>query len=477
MRFLLKLTLLLLYIAFILVLGVALCHVLPLQALALLADKATGRWPSEPALAILNILKMFPFYVGLYIMGLVFCSIFIAYIVVVLGDLHRPLYMRMLVYHALLPISVYLGPYFVLGLHSNVWLPLTSADWYVRCGSVIIGIIISDVQSVLSWMIDELPINVLYFLEGLVSSLIAIAYYTLVERKLLASVQRRRGPNVVGFFGLLQPFADGLKLLSKELVAPATANLAIFTFAPVFSLYCTFILLFVVASFGGYKSVDLPFNLLFLFAVSSSSALGLIYAGWSSNSKYAFLGSIRTVSQMISYELSLSMIFVTMILMTSDATLTAIVAAQKHIWFVLPLFPLWISFMIIALAETNRAPFDLPEAEAELVAGYNVEYSAIEFAMFFLAEYGNMIVMSVLSTIFFSGGWLPIKVFGIGIPGAISFAIKISLNAMLFVLVRAALPRYRYDQLMKLGWKTLFPLSFAFMIMTAGVIYALFGTL
>lgn len=319
-------------------------------------------------------------------------------------------------------------------------------------------------------------LSAVYLLEGLVSSIVAIAYFTLLERKLLASVQRRRGPNVVGFFGLLQPFADGLKLLSKELITPATANLIIFTFAPVFSLYCTFILLFVVAGFGGYKSVDLPFNIFLLFAVSSSSVLGLIYAGWSSNSKYAFLGSIRTVSQMISYELCLSMIFTSIILVTGDASLTAIIAAQKHIWFVFPLFPVWILFIIVALAETNRAPFDLPEAEAELVAGYNVEYSAIEFAMFFLAEYGNMIVMSVLSTIFFFGGWLPIKVLGLALPFTLSFAIKVSFNATIFILVRAALPRYRYDQLMKLGWKTLFPLSFAFMSIIACVIYAFFGT-
>lgn len=311
--------------------------------------------------------------------------------------------------------------------------------------------------------------SLLYFVEGLIFLLVAIAYLTLVERKMLGSVQRRRGPNVVGFFGLLQPFADGVKLLTKEMVLPSNANIVVFILSPLFTFFCTIIIWYTIPVLPEYIALDMPFSILFILAISSLSVLGIIFSGWSSNSKYAFLGGIRSASQMISYELSLSTIFISMILMSGDCTLSYLVYCQSYVWFIFPLFPFWMLFVVVSLAETNRAPFDLPEAEAELVAGYNVEYSAIIFAMFFPAEYGNMLVMSFLSTILFFGGWLPINLFFFKITGPLSFAIKSILNVSIFVWVRATLPRYRYDQLMKLGWKVLLPTALALLMMQAAV--------
>lgn len=302
--------------------------------------------------------------------------------------------------------------------------------------------------------------------------LLAIAFLTLAERKVMASMQRRKGPNVVGILGLFQPIADGLKLLVKEPVLPSSANLVIFLFAPVLTFLLSQVAWAVVPFGEGLVLADLNVGLLYVFAVSSLGVYGIIMAGWSSNSKYAFLGSLRSAAQMVSYEVSIGLVLITVLLCVGSLNLTQIVLAQEKVWFCIPLFPLLIMFFISCLAETNRAPFDLPEAEAELVAGYNVEYSSMGFALFFLGEYANMIVMSSLCSLFFLGGWLPPfnVAFLFFVPGVFWFGIKIILFLFLFVWVRAAFPRYRYDQLMRLGWKVLLPLSLAWVVLVSGVL-------
>ena len=306
----------------------------------------------------------------------------------------------------------------------------------------------------------------------LICIILCIAFFTLLERKVMSSVQRRRGPNIVGVFGLLQAFADALKLLGKELLYTSNANIFIFLLSPVFSFLITLTLWLLIPFDYGYTIMELPFSILFILAISSLGVHAIIFSGWASNSKYSFLGSIRSASQMISYEICLSTIYIGIILMSGSFSLIGIVEIQESIWFIIPLFPYWILFVITSLAETNRSPFDLPEAEAELVAGYNVEYSSIAFALFFLAEYGNIILMSTLSSLFFFGGWESIHF--INLANYMAFSFKITVNMFVFLIVRAAVPRYRYDQLMAIGWKSLIPLSFFFLIIQSAAIYSLF---
>jgi len=302
--------------------------------------------------------------------------------------------------------------------------------------------------------------------------LIAVAYFTLIERQILAAIQRRQGPNIVGFYGLLQPLADGLKLFLKETILPKSSNMIIFVLAPVFTFGLA-LAGWVVIPFGdGFALSELNVGLLYVFTISSLSVHSVIMAGWSSNSKYAFLGALRSAAQMISYEVSMGITLISVVLLAGSLNLNNIVIAQKNMWYFIPLFPMFIIFFICTLAETNRHPFDLPEAEAELVSGYNVEYSAMSFALFFLAEYSNIILMCSLIVILFFGGWLPIiNICPINlIPGTIWFAIKVLFFIILFIIVRGTLPRYRYDQLMRLGWKIFLPLSLAFLIILASIL-------
>lgn len=311
----------------------------------------------------------------------------------------------------------------------------------------------------------------LKFLIMVLPLLISIAYFTLVERKILGFMQRRRGPNVVGFFGLLQPIADGIKLILKETILPNYANKFIFLIAPIITFTLSLLNWAIIPFSENFVYADINLGVLYLFAISSLGVYGIICAGWASNSKYAFLGALRSAAQMISYEVSFSIILMVVIFCSESLNLSEIVFAQNKIWYIIPLFPAFIMFFISALAETNRPPFDLPEAEAELVSGYNVEYSSLTFALFFLAEYLNMILMSSLITIFFLGGWLaPIKIFSI-IPGIFWFSFKLCLLIFCFVWVRAAFPRLRYDQLMFLGWKVFLPLSLGYLIFVASILY------
>nr|YP_009944490.1 NADH dehydrogenase subunit 1 [Osmundea sinicola]QFR99784.1 NADH dehydrogenase subunit 1 [Osmundea sinicola] len=302
--------------------------------------------------------------------------------------------------------------------------------------------------------------------------LIAVAYLTLIERKVMASIQRRKGPDVVGLFGLLQPLADGLKLFVKETVLPSSANISIFILAPILTFLFGLLTWCVIPFDEGLVFSDLNIGVLYLLAISSLGVYGIIIAGWSSNSKYAFLGALRSTAQMISYEVSIGLIIISVLLCAGSLNFSEIVLSQQSIWYLVPLFPSLVMFYISILAETNRAPFDLPEAEAELVAGYNVEYSAMGFALFFLGEYANMILMCSLTTIFFMGGWLPLfpANFFFWIPGSIWFSLKTIFLLFGFIWVRSSFPRYRYDQLMRLGWKVFLPLSLSYIFLISGIL-------
>ena len=303
-----------------------------------------------------------------------------------------------------------------------------------------------------------------------VGLLLSVAYLTLMERKVLAAMQIRKGPNVTGPFGLLQPIADGVKLMSKELILPTESNKALFILAPVITFSLAMIGWAVVPFQAGVVLSNINVGVLYLLAISSLGVYGIIIAGWASNSKYPFLGAIRSAAQMVSYEVSIGLVIITVLLCAGSLNLSAIVNAQKGMWYIGPLFPMFIIFFVSILAETNRHPFDLPEAEAELVAGYNVEYSSMTFAMFFLGEYANMILMSAYCTTLFLGGWLPIYHGLDFIPGFVWFALKVVVCLFVFIWVRGTLPRYRYDQLMRLGWKVFLPLSLLGVVVVSGTL-------
>ena len=314
--------------------------------------------------------------------------------------------------------------------------------------------------------------SLLQILGIIIPLLLSIAYLTIAERKLLGSIQRRKGPNVVGFLGLLQPFADGLKLFSKETILPKDSNTYVFLFAPLITFILSLIGWTVIPLSESILISDINLGVLYLFSISSLGVYGIILAGWSSNSKYPFLGSLRSAAQMISYEVSIGLIIVNVCLCAGSFNLNTIVMAQKNVWFILPLFPMFVLFCISMLAETNRHPFDLPEAESELVSGYNVEYSAVTFALFFLGEYANILLMSSFSSILFLGGWLPLFDFSPFnlLPGSFWFSIKVLASVIFFIMARAALPRYRYDQLMDIGWKSILPFSLGYLVFTSGIL-------
>jgi len=319
----------------------------------------------------------------------------------------------------------------------------------------------------LLWIIIKILIIV-------VPVLLCVAYLTLAERKVIGAMQLRKGPNVVGPFGLLQPIMDGMKLFLKETIIPSSANRAIFLIAPMLTFFLALISWAVIPFGEDMVLADLNVGVLYLFAISSLGVYGILMAGWASNSKYAFLGALRSAAQMVSYEVSMGFVIITVLLCVGSLNLTAIVEAQRDMWFVIPLFPMAVVFFISTLAETNRHPFDLPEAEAELVAGYNVEYSAMTFALFFLGEYANMILMCGLTTVLFLGGWLPpMDIAPLNmIPGPIWFFLKICALLFIYIWIRASFPRYRYDQLMRLGWKVFLPLSLAAVVVVSGVLVA-----
>ncbi|HTC09018.1 MAG TPA: NADH-quinone oxidoreductase subunit NuoH [Acetobacteraceae bacterium] len=305
----------------------------------------------------------------------------------------------------------------------------------------------------------------------LVPLLIGVAYLTYAERKVLAAMQLRKGPNVVGPFGLWQPFADAVKMLMKETIIPSGSNPLLFLMAPMLTFALAMMAWAVIPVNDGWAIANINVGVLYLFAISSLGVYGVMISGWASNSKYAFLGALRSAAQMVSYEVSMGFVIVTVLLMAGSLNLNDIVLAQRNLWFCIPLFPMFIIFFISTLAETNRAPFDLPEGESEIVAGFFVEYSSMSFALFFLGEYANMFLMSAMTTILFLGGWLaPFNVEPFTwIPGPFWFIGKICVVLFVFLWVRATFPRYRYDQLMRLGWKVFLPASLVWLVLTAGV--------
>lgn len=315
-------------------------------------------------------------------------------------------------------------------------------------------------------------IIILQYLIVVVPLLLTVAVFTLFERKVIGYIQRRKGPNKVGFLGVLQPFADGLKLMIKEPIIPLNANIFLYVAAPILTLLLSLINWVLIPFSEANVISNLNLGVLFILGISSLGVYGIILAGWSSNSKYAFLGALRSAAQLISYEVSIGIILITMLISVGSLNISDIVISQQEIWFMFPFFPLFLLFFISGIAETNRHPFDLPEAEAELVSGYNVEYASVGFAFFFIGEYANILLMSSLIVIFFMGGWL--APFGLSfIPNYFWFSFKVVFVVFIFILIRAMLPRYRYDQLMSLGWKVFLPLSLGFLIFYSGILFGL----
>lgn len=315
------------------------------------------------------------------------------------------------------------------------------------------------------WPFLWIVIKILFIVLPLLG---AVAYLTYAERKVMAAMQMRRGPNVTGPFGLLQPIADGVKLLCKETILPQRADKVLFIFAPLLTFFLALVAWAVIPFQKGVVLADINVGVLYLFAISSFTVYGIIFAGWASNSKYAFLGGLRSAAQMVSYEVSSGLVLITVLLFVGSLNLSAIVEAQKDGWFAFGLLtPMFIVYFISALAETNRHPFDLPEGESELVGGFHTEYSSMAFAMFFLGEYANMILLSATTSILFLGGWLPpFKALDF-VPGFIWFFGKIAVCLFVFLWIRATLPRYRYDQLMCIGWKVLLPIALFWVVLTA----------
>lgn len=307
----------------------------------------------------------------------------------------------------------------------------------------------------------ELVVIVIKLVLIIVPLLLSVAFLTLLERKVLGGMQRRKGPNVVGFLGLLQPLADGVKLILKETVLPNVSNKMVFILAPILSFFLSLVSWVVIPFDLGLVLSDLNAGIFYLFGISSLGVYGVIIAGWGSNSRYAFLGALRSAAQMVSYEVSFGLILISIFLVVGSLNISSIVMFQNYVWFIIPFFPLSLMFFVSILAETNRPPFDLPEAEAELVSGYNVEYSAAGFALFFIGEYANIILMSHLGALLYLGGWC---------EGLFFFLIKVLFVIFLFIWVRAAFPRYRYDQLMRLGWKVFLPLALGYVVLTASIV-------
>jgi NADH-quinone oxidoreductase subunit H len=307
----------------------------------------------------------------------------------------------------------------------------------------------------------------------LVPVLVSVALVVWLDRRVWAFVQKRQGPNVVGPFGLLQSLADALKYIFKEIIIPSSSNKVIFILAPIVTMTLALIAWAVIPFSATQVLSDINVGILYLFAVSSLGVYGIIMGGWASNSKYPFLGAIRSAAQMVSYEVSIGVIIINVLLCVGSLNLNDIVIAQQNLWFIIPLFPMFVIFFISALAETNRPPFDLPEAEAELVAGYQTEYSGMMYAMFWLGEYANILLMCAMGSVLFLGGWLsPINIYPFTlVPGAIWLILKILLLFILFALVKAIVPRYRYDQLMRLGWKVFLPLSLTWVVLTASYLF------
>lgn len=317
--------------------------------------------------------------------------------------------------------------------------------------------------------------TMLYIILIVVGILVGVAYYTYAERKVLGAMQRRQGPMTVGPFGLLQPIADGLKLFSKETIIPSQANKPVFLLAPMLLFALSLVAWAVIPFDKDWVLANINVGILYLFAISSMGVYGIIMAGWASNSRYAFLGALRSASQMVSYEVSMGLIIVCVLLCSGSLNLQEIVLAPRPLWMQALLFPMFIVFLISILAECNRAPFDLPEGESEITGGFMVEYSAMAFALFFLGEYANMILMSGMTTVLFLGGWLP--PFGIEalavVPGIIWFGLKTALIMFFFLWSRATLPRFRYDQLMRLGWKVFLPFTLMWVVVVSGLLLSL----